>query len=88
MDVDLQLALSGAIWLGMLVIAAFFLRSWCRTRDRLFLLFAAAFVTLAIERAVLIWLHALNEAHPAIYLLRLLAFSFIAAAVIAKNRGR
>ena len=35
--------LSGAVTLGFLVAATFFLRFWRRTHDRLFIAFAAAF---------------------------------------------
>ena len=44
--------LSGAITLGFLVAALFFLRFWRRTRDNLFLAFAAAFALLGLGQAV------------------------------------
>jgi hypothetical protein len=43
--------LSGAVTLGFLVAAAFFLRFWRRTHDRLFLAFAVAFMLLAMNRS-------------------------------------
>jgi hypothetical protein len=78
--------LSGAIAMGFGVIALFFLRFWKNSHDRLFLLFAAAFGLLAIERIVLFFWNAQSEWTPAIYLLRLCAFSFILFAIYDKNR--
>ena len=44
--------LSGAVSLGFLVAALFFLKFWRRTRDGLFLAFSAAFVLLALNQAI------------------------------------
>ncbi len=82
---EIDVFLSGATFMGLLVAAMFFLRFWAKTRERLFAWFGAAFAVLAGER-VLLFRFAGGDAHPAVYLLRLLAFVFILAAVIDRNR--
>ena len=44
--------LSGAVTMGFVVAAIFFLRFWRRTSDRLFLSFALAFALLALNQGV------------------------------------
>jgi hypothetical protein len=80
--------LSGAVTLGFAVAALFFLRFWRRTGDRFFLAFAAAFVLLALNQAAAQWLGAADERESYIYLLRVLGFVLILAAVIDKNLAR
>jgi hypothetical protein len=77
--------LAGAVTLGFFVAAGFFLRFWRRTRDRLFLAFAAAFVLLAVNQALAAFLGAGDELTPYTYLLRVLGFMLILYAVIDKN---
>ena len=77
--------LAGAVTLGFFVAAGFFLRFWRRTRDRLFLAFAAAFVLLAVNQALAALLGAGDELTPYTYLLRVLGFMLILYAVIDKN---
>ena len=78
--------LGGATAMGCLVIAVFFLRYWRTSGDRFFALFAIAFAVFAVNRIALGFLDEDNEARPAIYLVRLLAFLLIAAAIVDKNR--
>ena len=78
--------LSGAIMMGCLVAASLFYRFWRRTADRLFAWFAVAFLLLGIERLVLVVTHGSELASPGIYLLRLIAFGVIIAAIVDKNR--
>lgn len=68
-------------------VALFFLRFWTGTRDRFFLLFAAAFLILSVNWLLLAVLQPATEVRPFFYLLRLTAFGLIIAAVIDKNRG-
>lgn len=82
-----QLA-SGAYMLATWVIALFFYRFWDKTHDRLFGLFALAFVVMGIERLVLGFYETPNEASPFVYLLRLSAFLIIIAAIVDKNRAK
>ncbi|MGN6582660.1 MAG: DUF5985 family protein [Rhizobiaceae bacterium] len=78
--------MSGLISMGFLVSSLFFLRFWKSTRDRLFAAFAAAFLLLAANQSLLTLSHVPLEERSKLYLLRLLAFAIIIAAVIAKNR--
>jgi hypothetical protein len=77
--------LSGAITLGFFVAAAFFLRFWRRTRDRLFLAFAAAFALLALNQALAGFLGASDELTPYTYVLRVFGFVLILYAIVDKN---
>lgn len=67
-------------------ISLFFVRSWSRTGDRFFLLFGLAFTLLALERWILVLVHAAHEFRPFVYLIRLTAFLLILAAIAIKNR--
>lgn len=80
--------LSGAVTLGFLVAAVFFLRFWRRTRDRLFFAFAVAFALLALNQALAQWLGAADERVMYTYLLRVLGFVIILGAIIDKNTGK
>lgn len=82
--------LSGAVTLGFVLGAVFFLRFWRRTGDRLFLAFAVAFVLLALNQALAVWLGSADERVGYTYLLRVIGFVLILAAIIDKNvaRGR
>jgi hypothetical protein len=80
--------LYGATAMACLVAALFFLRYWRASRDRLFLLFAVAFLALAANRIAIATVHVAAENVPYLYLLRLLAFALIAFAVVDKNRAR
>jgi hypothetical protein len=74
--------LSGAVALGYLVAAAFFLSFWRKTSDRLFLAFGAAFVLnplLAHALTVMI------EPASLVYVLRILGFGLITGAIVDKN---
>jgi hypothetical protein len=77
--------LAGAVTLGYLVGAAFFLRFWRRTRDRLFLAFAAAFALLSLNQALASFLGAGDELTPFTYVLRVLGFVLILFAIVDKN---
>lgn len=78
--------LSGLITMGYLASALFFLKFWMRTGDRLFLAFFVAFALFAIEQGVLVWARAAREEQTWFYLLRLIGFGLIIAAVVVKNR--
>ena len=78
----------GATMLGNLVIALFFWRFWRETADRLFAFFALAFVIFAVNRFVLGLLDEDDEAQTAVYVLRLVGFGLIVAAIADKNRAR
>jgi peptidoglycan/LPS O-acetylase OafA/YrhL len=80
--------LSGAVTMGFVVSSLFFFRFWRKTGDRLFLAFASAFVLLALNQALAQWLGAADERVSYTYLLRVLAFILILAAIVDKNLSR
>ena len=80
--------LSGAVTFGYLVAALFFARFWKKTGDRLFVAFAVAFVLLALNQALAQWLGAADERVAYTYLLRVLGFVLILAAIVDKNLRR
>ena len=77
--------LSGAVTLGFVVAAAFFLSFWRRTGDRLFLAFATGFFLLALNQALAQWLGAADERVAYTYLLRVIGFVLILAGIVDKN---
>ena len=77
--------MSGAVTMGFLVAAIFFLRFWRRTSDRLFLSFALAFALLALNQGLAQWLGAADERVSYTYLLRVLGFVLILFAIVDKN---
>lgn len=80
--------LSGAIAMGFGAAGLFFLRFWARTRDALFVYFAAAFWIMALNRLAFSLLRTAHEAHIYLYGMRLAAFSLLAFGIMHKNRGR
>ena len=80
--------LSGAVSMGFIVAAVFFLRFWRRTYDRLFLAFAVAFFLLALNQGLALWIGAADERVGYTYLLRVIGFVLILLAIIDKNLSR
>jgi len=78
--------MSGAVALGYLLAATFFLRFWKRTADVLFLYFAVAFALLSIGQIAVASANIYIEDSSAAYLVRLSAFAVIIFAVWRKNR--
>lgn len=83
-----QALISGATTMGYGVCGLFFLRFWSATRDRLFVIFSAAFWVLGIQRLALAVIEPVPEWRTGLYALRLLAFLLILGAIIDKNRAR
>ncbi len=79
--------LLGVIVTASLASGAFFLKYWRRTRDQLFLAFGLAFLIEGINRIFFLLVDRPNEGSPAIYVVRLLAFLIILAAIVRKNRA-
>lgn len=77
----------GAVIMGSLVIAFFFLSFWRRTRDRFFLFFSLAFLLLALNWLILVLAGEASDVRSYGYLTRLLGFGFIIIAVVDKNRS-
>jgi hypothetical protein len=76
----------GAVAMASLVAALFFARFYRDTRDPLFLYFAAAFGLEAVNRTLLAFAPAPNEADPILYLVRAFAYSLILFGIYQKNR--
>lgn len=79
---------AGALTVGYLVAGLFFLKFWRRTRDGLFLAFAAAFGLMSVNQAVPALFGIPDEALGGVYLLRLAAFLLIIWAILRKNLAR
>jgi hypothetical protein len=75
---------SGLTAMGFATAGLFFLRFWSRTRDVFFALFAAAFWLFALN-AGMVAILGLDEEKTFAYLLRLIGFGLIIAAVFSKN---
>jgi hypothetical protein len=81
-------ALLGAVAMGSLVAALFFLRFWRSTQDRFFLLFAGSFALEGVNRVAMVALGSWNEDRPVHYVVRLLSYGLILLAIWQKNRRR
>ena len=80
--------INGAIAMGCFVIGLFFVRFYRERRDQLFALFGAAFWLMAVNHTVLGLSTGIAETQLYVYVLRLLAFLLIIAAIVQKNRAR
>ena len=80
--------LIGAVSLAAMLVGLFFLRFWHATRDRFFLMFAIAFWIEGAHRLFVYQWAGTDEASPLHYLVRLVAYGLILAAIIDKNRKR
>ncbi|MBD8528522.1 MULTISPECIES: DUF5985 family protein [unclassified Massilia] len=77
--------ITGAICMGSLVIALFFLRFWRASKDRFFLYFGASFFIEGMHRLYSALHDAGAEDSPLHYLIRLLAYGLILWAILEKN---
>ena len=80
--------LLGVIVTCSFVAAGFFARFWFATRDLLFLGFAAAFVLEGLNRMAFLFLDRPNAGDEYIYVVRLLSYLLILAAIANKNRTK
>jgi uncharacterized membrane protein HdeD (DUF308 family) len=80
--------LLGVIVTCSFVAAGFFARFWFATRDLLFLGFAASFVLEGLNRIAFLFLDKPNDGDPYIYIVRLLSYLLILAAIANKNRTK
>jgi hypothetical protein len=76
---------TGAICMGSLLIALFFLRFWRDSKDRFFLYFALSFLIEGLHRLYSALHDAGGEDSPLHYLIRLLAYGLILWAILEKN---
>lgn len=79
--------LLGVIATASVMAGVFFLRFWRRTHDSFFLAFAASFIIEGLNRAAVLFSAKPNEANAWTYLIRLLSFLLILAAILRKNYG-
>ena len=79
--------LVGGIATASITAGLFFFRFWWTTRDRFFLLFALSFWIEGVNRVMLYEKVGLNEEAPVYYLIRLVAYGLILAAIVDKNRA-
>ncbi|MEP7119405.1 MAG: DUF5985 family protein [Byssovorax sp.] len=77
----------GAIMMGHAIVALFFLRFWRKTGDRLLAAFSLAFGLMAVVRVLPRIVPVSGEHTHYMYVLRLLAYVLILAAIIDKNRS-
>ena len=77
---------SGALAMGYVVAAMFFIRYWRDARDRLFAFFSVAFLLLALQRIMLPFIAA--DRVELVYTVRVVAFLMIIVAIVDKNRAR
>lgn len=80
--------LLGVIVTCSFVAAGFFARFWFATRDLLFLGFAAAFALEGFNRVAFLLLDNPNTGGESIYVVRLLSYLIILAAIANKNKTR
>ena len=78
--------LGGAVAMGFAVAALFFLKFWRKTREKLFLAFAGSFLLLSATQSLLTLSGIPTEERSWLYLLRLMAFLLILAAMWWQNR--
>lgn len=76
---------AGMLAMGYMTAAAFFLKFWRQTKDRLFLIFAVAFVLLALNQGLPPLFDVPREEASHFYLLRLGAFLLIIVGIVGKN---
>lgn len=79
--------LYGVIVMGFAVASLLFLSYWRRTRQSLFLSFAASFLLLAINYLWLAVTQIPVEERSPLYLVRLLAFALLIVGIVQSNRG-
>jgi uncharacterized membrane protein HdeD (DUF308 family) len=79
--------LIGVIATSSIVAGVFFLKFWKQTHDQLFLAFGVSFIIEGLNRTSVLLLDKPNEGSPVIYIVRLLAFLIILAAILKKNYG-
>lgn len=79
--------LLGIIVTASFAVGGFFLKFWRKTRDRLFLGFAAAFLIEGLNRLAFLGLDEPNEGAPLVYTVRLFSYLLILAAIVHKNRN-
>ena len=79
--------LLGVIATCSITAGIFFLKFWRESHDSFFLWFAASFLIEGLNRSAVLLENKPNEGSPWTYLVRLLSFLLILAAILRKNFG-
>ena len=79
--------LLGVIVTCSFIAAGFFARFWSASRDVLFLGFSVAFLLEGLNRIAFLFLDKPNAGDEVIYVIRLLSYLIILAAIAHKNRA-
>lgn len=74
----------GALAMGYVVVAFYFIRYWRETHERVFIFFSAGFVTLAAQRLLL----GLSADLQITFSLRLAGYLLVLAGIIAQRTAR
>lgn len=82
----MMLFVAGLLTASYFTAALFFARFWRDTHDRLFAWFSASFAILGLQRAGLAYAVVHGAPTTGYYILRLVAFLLILAAIADKNR--
>jgi hypothetical protein len=80
--------LLGATAMASAIVGLMFLRFHRRTRDRFFLFFAGAFWLETLSRVWMWQRNPLDENETVVYVIRLIAYGLILAAILDKNLRR
>jgi len=78
--------LTGATFILNVVAAFLFVRFYRKSRERLFLFFAAAFAIMSLNRLAFGIFNAVEKDSTVLYVMRLAAFLLIFFAILDKNR--
>jgi hypothetical protein len=87
LEIGMNNFLLGALFMGAVVIAMFFLRFYRRTHDRFFAFFSVAFAIMALNQLALLILGEASEYRSWVYVVRLAAYFIILLAILDKNRA-
>jgi L-asparagine transporter-like permease len=79
---------TGALTMTYVLAAAYFVHFWRRSGERLFMAFGIAFGLLAVNQFAVELIGASDERGSYAYVLRVIAFLLIAAAIVDKNLAR
>ena len=79
--------LMGGIAIASLVAGLYFFRFWRHTRDAFFIFFALSFWIEGANRVAMAALDLSSEDAPVHYVVRLVAYGLIIAAIVIKNRS-
>jgi hypothetical protein len=80
-----EVFMSGMATMGFFVAGLFFFRFWSRTRERLFVIFGAAFWLLAINQVLTNVSGPPSEELAYAYILRIVGYLMLIAGIVAKN---